>query len=302
MDAVIEADHLEKRFDSFVAVDHISFSVFKGEVFGFLGPNGAGKTTTMKMIQCISPKTSGTLKVSGMDVERYPDTIKALLGVVPQETNLDPEFSTIDNLLMYARYFGIPRDEALKRAEELLKFVQLEEKRDTKIDRLSGGMKRRLILARALINRPMILIMDEPTIGLDPQARHLIWDRLKLLQSQGNTIVLTTHYLEEAERLCDRIVIMDQGRILVEGTPQGLVADEIGTDIVELDRTDEASSCLARLGERYEIAGETIQVYTRTPGETSKALLEQCSVVKVLARKATLEDVFLKLTGRKLRD
>ncbi len=302
MDAVIEADHLEKRFDSFVAVDHISFSVFKGEVFGFLGPNGAGKTTTMKMIQCISPKTSGPLKVSGMDVGRYPDTIKALLGVVPQETNLDPEFSTIDNLLMYARYFGIPRDEALKRAEELLKFVQLEEKRDTKIDRLSGGMKRRLILARALINRPMILIMDEPTIGLDPQARHLIWDRLKLLQSQGNTIVLTTHYLEEAERLCDRIVIMDQGRILVEGTPQGLVADEIGTDIVELDRTDEASSCLARLGERYEIAGETIQVYTRTPGETSKALLEQCSVVKVLARKATLEDVFLKLTGRKLRD
>ena len=302
MNAVIEADHLEKRFNSFTAVDRITFSVLEGEVFGFLGPNGAGKTTTMKMIQCISPKTSGTLRVAGMDVEAYPEKIKALLGVVPQETNLDPEFSTIDNLLMYARYFGIPREEAMKRAEELLGFVQLEEKRDTKIDRLSGGMKRRLILARALINRPRILIMDEPTIGLDPQARHLIWDRFKLLQTQGNTIVLTTHYLEEAERLCDRLVIMDQGRILVEGTPKDLVSAEIGTDIVELERTDETTSCLIRLGARFEVAGETIQVYTASPGETTKALLEQCSVGKIMARKATLEDVFLKLTGRKLKE
>jgi lipooligosaccharide transport system ATP-binding protein len=231
---IIEARKLTKTYNGVVAVDGISFTVRTGEVFGFLGPNGAGKTTTMKMIACVSPRTAGTLSVFDMDPERQPTEIKQNLGVVPQETNLDPDFTCSGNLTTYARYFDIPVAEARKRARDLLAFVQLEEKSDVLIDKLSGGMKRRLILARALINNPSLLILDEPTIGLDPQARHLIWERLRLLQAQGNTIVLTTHYLDEAARLCDRLVIMDHGKILVLGSPAELVKQYVGSEIVEV--------------------------------------------------------------------
>ncbi len=274
----------------------------EGEMFGFLGPNGAGKTTIMKMIQCISPKTGGELSVFGMDVNTHQREIKKLLGVVPQENNLDPDFTVYENLLVYARYFDIPRAVAGKKIDELLDFVQLGEKKGTTIVQLSGGMKRRLILARALINDPRLLILDEPTVGLDPQARHLIWNKLKKLRSQGNTIVLTTHYLEEAAQLCDRLVIMDQGKILVEGKPAELVLQHVGTDIVEAENSPGVIACLDRLGAKYELAGETIQVYTDSPHKITGALLEDCRIGQVTARKATLEDVFLKLTGRKLRD
>jgi lipooligosaccharide transport system ATP-binding protein len=299
---IIVARDLEKRFEDLTAVDRISFRVRKGEVFGFLGPNGAGKTTTMKMIQCISPKSGGTLEVFGMDVDAHPREIKGRLGVVPQETNLDPDFSAYRNLLVYARYFGIPKREAEPRAEELLSFMQLEEKRDVLIEKLSGGMKRRLIIARALINAPELLILDEPTIGLDPQARHLIWEKLRSLQAQGNTLVLTTHYLDEAERLCDRLVIMDHGKILVEGPPADLIRKHAGSDVVEAARTPEVVARLDRLGLDYDIAGDMLQVFTDSPHDVARELLEVCRHEAVMVRPATLEDVFLRLTGRSLRE
>lgn len=256
----------------------------------------------MKMIQCISPKSSGTLEVFGMDVDAHPREIKGRLGVVPQETNLDPDFSAYRNLLVYARYFGIPKGEAARRAEELLSFMQLEEKRDILIDKLSGGMKRRLVIARALINAPELLILDEPTIGLDPQARHLIWEKLRSLQTQGNTLVLTTHYLDEAERLCDRLVIMDHGKILVEGPPADLIRAHAGSDVVEVARTPEVVARLDRLGLDYDIAGDLLQVFTDRPQDVARELLEICRHEAVTVRPATLEDVFLRLTGRTLRE
>ncbi len=274
----------------------------KGEVFGFLGPNGAGKTTTMKMIACVSPKTAGTLTVLGMDPGTAPAAIKARLGIVPQETNLDPDFTCYGNLFMYARYFDITEKTATKKADDLLEFVQLTEKRDVVVEKLSGGMKRRLILARALVNNPDILVLDEPTIGLDPQARHLIWEKLRTLQVQGNTIVLTTHYLDEAARLCDRLVIMDNGRILVEGAPAELVRDHAGREIVEVERSAEVISCLEDLNIPYELAGDMVQVVTESSRDIARILLDRCHPEKVITRPATLEDVFLKLTGRKLRE
>jgi lipooligosaccharide transport system ATP-binding protein len=283
-------------------VNGIQFTVNAGEVFGFLGPNGAGKTTTMKMIACVSPPTSGTLRVLGMDPVTNPREIKQRMGVVPQETNLDSDFTCFGNLITYARYFDIPKEEARKRADELLEFVHLKEKRDVLIDKLSGGMKRRLILARALINNPSLLILDEPTIGLDPQARHLIWEKLKLLQSQGNTIVLTTHYLDEAARLCDRLVIVDNGKILVEGSPAELVRKYVGSEIVEVENTPEVLACLDQNKVSYEIAGDMAQVATESARDLARTLLEQCHMEKVLTRPATLEDVFLKLTGRTLKE
>jgi lipooligosaccharide transport system ATP-binding protein len=299
---IIQAQDLTKTYNGVVAVDGIGFTVRAGEVFGFLGPNGAGKTTTMKMIACVSPRTSGTLSVFGMDPERQPTEIKQEIGVVPQETNLDPDFTCSGNLTTYARYFDIPAPEAQKRARDLLAFVQLEEKRDVLIDKLSGGMKRRLILARALINNPSLLILDEPTIGLDPQARHLIWERLRLLQAQGNTIVLTTHYLDEAARLCDRLVIMDHGRILVLGTPADLVKQHVGSEIVEVEKSDEVLACLAGQKIPYEVTGDMVQVATESARDMAKTLLDSCDIKKVITRPATLEDVFLKLTGRTLRE
>lgn len=302
MPGIIEAQDLRKKFGDINAVDGITFAVNKGEVFGFLGPNGAGKTSTMKIIACVSPRTSGAVRVFDMDPDTSPAEIKQRLGVVPQETNLDPDFSCYGNLFTYARYFDIPPDLAQKKAEELLEFVQLQEKRDVTVEKLSGGMKRRLILARALVNNPDLLILDEPTIGLDPQARHLIWERLKLLQAQGNTIILTTHYLDEAARLCDRLVIMDNGKILVEGTPVDLVKQYVGNEIVEIEKTDEVLSCLKKNSIPFEVIGDSVQVATDSSREIAKILFDQCSPHKVLTRPATLEDVFLKLTGRKLKE
>lgn len=302
MQPIIEAHDLRKDFGALKAVDGISFSIMPGEVFGFLGPNGAGKTTTMKMIECVSPRTAGDLTVFGLDVDNNPREIKRWLGVVPQDTNLDSDFSCIQNLITYARYFGIMGEEARRKATDLLDFVQLSEKRDVLIEKLSGGMKRRLILARALVNSPRLLILDEPTIGLDPQARHLMWEKLKALQTAGNTIVLTTHYLEEAERLCDRLVIMDQGKILVEGTPADLVRQHAGTEIVEVDHSPDVVSCLEEMGVRFEVFGDMVQVFSDHPKEVATRLLSTCNPGKVFVRRGSLEDVFLSLTGRALRD
>ncbi|MCM1987973.1 ABC transporter ATP-binding protein [Methanococcoides seepicolus] len=299
---VIVGKDVRKEFGEFTAVDSVAFSVDEGELFGFLGPNGAGKTTTMRMIQCISPMTSGTLEVFGMDVNVHQREIKFKMGVVPQENNLDPDFTVYENLLIFSRYFDIPEDEAKKRVDELLEFVHLDERRDTMTDSLSGGLKRRLVLARALINKPRLLILDEPTVGLDPQSRHLMWDKLKGLKKQGVTIVLTTHYLEEASQLCDRLVIMDNGKILVEGSPTDLIQEYIGPAIVETDNDPNTISCLDVHQANYEVLGEEIQIYTDKPQEITDHLLSECKLTSVTARAATLEDVFLKLTGRKLRE
>lgn len=302
MAPVIEAKGLEKRFGNIVAVRNVDFAVEAGEVFGFLGPNGAGKTSTMRMIQCVSPKTSGTLKVFGLDADRYAREIKQRIGVVPQESNLDPDFTVFENLLIYASYFDIPPDEAGIRAEELLNYVQLKEKRDSRIDQLSGGMRRRLVLARGLINHPALLILDEPTTGLDPQARHLIWEKLHELVGEGRTIVLTTHYMEEAARLCDRLVIMDQGSILVGGRPEELVQKYAGMHVIEVGRTPEAISCLERHGIPFEIVGGYIQIFSGEVQEVATHLLKECPDHEMTSRPATLEDVFLRLTGRRLRE
>ena len=299
---MISAGNLTKSYGTVTAVDGVSFSVRKGEIFGFLGPNGAGKTTTMRMIQCVSPRSGGTLTVFGLDPNKHPAEIKRRIGVVPQETNLDPDFTCEGNLLTYARYFDIPAPLARQRTDELLAFVQLLEKRNVTIEKLSGGMKRRLILARALVNSPELLILDEPTIGLDPQARHLVWERLKTLQTQGSTIVLTTHYLDEAARLCDRLVIMDNGRILEEGAPPDLVRRHAGEEIVEVDKTDTVITCLKGLDVPFEVAGDMVLVSTDRAHDLARILLERCRPTKMLTRPATLEDVFLKLTGRRLRD
>ncbi|PWR75173.1 ABC transporter ATP-binding protein [Methanospirillum stamsii] len=299
---VIEASGLIKRYRDLTAVNSIHFSVPKGELFGFLGPNGAGKTTTMKMVQCVSPRTDGTLRVFGMDPDTSGREIRKRIGVVPQETNLDPDLSVFDNLSMYARFFDISSQDADFRAQELLEFFELETKRDTIIEKLSGGMKRRLLLARALINRPELLILDEPTIGLDPQARHHIWEKLIKLRADGHTIVLTTHYLDEAARLCDRLVIMDVGSILVEGSPDFLVSHYIGMDIVETENTPEVALFLEKAGIPYEKGGEMIQVRTTDPGKIADALRDTFQSIRVIIRPGSLEDVFLLLTGRRIRD
>ncbi|KQC03373.1 MAG: ABC transporter [Methanoculleus sp. SDB] len=299
---VISARNLTKYYGTEPAVNGISFDVEPGTVFGFLGPNGAGKTTTMRMIQCVSPRSGGSLSVYGMDPDVRPRAIKQWLGVVPQETNLDPEFTCRENLFVYSRYFGIEKREAERRIEELLAFVQLTEKQDVRIEHLSGGMKRRLLLARALVNNPQLLILDEPTIGLDPQARHLIWEKLRELQADGNTIVLTTHYLEEAERLCDNLLIMDGGSILVEGAPETLVKEHAGTEIVEAEPKPEVIACLDAMGADYEVIGDVVEVMTDRSREIARRLFEECNPGRVFARRATLEDVFLRLTGRNLRD
>ncbi|KYC53162.1 MAG: Trehalose/maltose import ATP-binding protein MalK [Candidatus Methanofastidiosum methylothiophilum] len=302
MTIVLEAKNLEKKFNDVLAVNKINFKVKEGEVFGFLGPNGAGKTTTMKMIQCVSPKTGGDLKVFGLDVNEHPKEIKQQMGVVPQMDNLDPDFSVIGNLIQYSRYFDIPVEEAKKRANELIDYVQLNEKKDSAVDKLSGGMKRRLVLARAMINNPKLLILDEPTTGLDPQARHLIWEKLKDLSSKGITVIITTHYMEEAARLCDRLVIMDNGGILVEGTPKELVKKYVGDHIVEAENTVEIKTCLEKNNIKYEVANESVEIYNENVSDITNLILKECVDSGVTARPATLEDVFLKLTGRKLRE
>ena len=303
MPAVVAHD-LVKRFGSFEAVRGIEFRVGQRECFGFLGPNGAGKTTTMRMISCTSPPTTGDLEVLGLPVNRGRD-IKRRLGVVPQENNLDEEVSVLENLLIYARYFDIPRRISAPTAEELLHFVALQDKRDWQIERLSGGMKRRLLVARALMNEPDVLILDEPTTGLDPQARHLVWEKLRSLKRQGVTLLLTTHYMDEAAQLCDRLVIMHEGRILVEGAPRDLVARETSPQVIEVfDPDPEVTPSLEDLqglADRSERLADRLLLYT---GE-GEALLQKVRAVvpdpgAVWLRGATLEDVFLKLTGRGL--
>jgi lipooligosaccharide transport system ATP-binding protein len=303
MPPVVVARDLVKKFEDLTAVDHISFEIEQGEIFGFLGPNGAGKSTVIRMIQCVSPVTSGRLEVLGMDVRERPREIKARLGVAPQDNNLDPDFNVIQNLTSYARYFGMPKDRAVRRANELLEFMQLEEKRTVMIEKLSGGMKRRLIVARALINDPDIIILDEPTTGLDPQARHLIWERVRQLKREGRTIILTTHYMDEAEQLCDRLVIMEQGKFLMEGTPRQMIADVVGDCVMEvIDADDEAERYLRTQGQQVERSADRLYVYSgecRTINQEFRRLYPE---VYSVIRTATLEDVFLRLTGRRLRE
>lgn len=303
-EALIEAEHLTKKFGGLVAVNDIDFKILKGECFGFLGPNGAGKTTAMKMIHCVLPLTSGNLTVAGMDVAEEGREIKKMVGVAPQEDNLDPDFTVFHNLMVYARYFDIPKAEARRRSEELLKFVRLEEKRDVIIEHLSAGMKRRLILARALVNEPQILILDEPTTGLDPQARHLIWDKIRNLRKQGVTIVLTTHYMDEASQLCDRLIVMDYGKIIEEGKPSALIRKHAGEEVLEVAYEERVMQLLPKTlrDARIEVISDRIRVFTSKPRGVFARMLKEVPFKEAVIRDANLEDVFLKLTGRRLRE
>jgi lipooligosaccharide transport system ATP-binding protein len=308
--AYIQAAGLTKRFGEFTAVDSIEFEVGRGESFGFLGPNGAGKSSTMRMIGGTSPVTEGTLRVLGQDPATDGPAIRARLGVVPQEDTLDLELTVFDNLVIYGRYFNLPRPEAKRRATELLEFVQLTDRAKSRVDDLSGGMKRRLTIARALINEPDILLLDEPTTGLDPQARHVVWDRLYRLKQRGVTLVLTTHYMDEAEQLCDRLVVMDQAKIVAEGSPLQLISAYSTPEVLELrfavgvaetfdgQLTDSIAEGWA---ERVEVLPDRILLYTRD-GEAAAEEVHRRGLqpVATLVRRSSLEDVFLRLTGRTL--
>ena len=303
--ALISASGLTKTFGEFTAVDGIDFEVRRGEVFGFLGPNGAGKTSTMRMIGCTSPRTAGTLSVMGMDPSDSAAAIKARIGVVPQLDNLDIELTVRENLEMYSRYFDVARDIAKERIDELLDFVQLSERAKDKVEPLSGGMKRRLTIARALVNQPDLLLLDEPTTGLDPQARHLVWDRLYRLKQRGVTLVVTTHYMDEAEQLCDRLVVMDNAKIVAEGSPRDLIARYSTREVLELRLTDEhrdtLKSTLDGLAERIEWLPDRVLLYTEA-GEATLSKITDGGLhpESALVRRASLEDVFLTLTGRSL--
>jgi len=301
--SLVKAVNLVKKFNQLTAVDGISFNINSGECFAFLGPNGAGKTTTIKMIHCVSPKTSGELSVLGMAAHIDNRAVKKVIGVIPQEITLDIDLTAYENLMVFANFFDIPRAEAKKRVNELLAFVELDARKNSKIEELSTGMKRRLLIARALLNKPKIIIADEPTTGLDPQARHLIWQRLRQLKSEGVTLILTTQYMEEAEQLCDRLVIMHKGRILKEGVPSKLVEEEIGREVVEIripESDDErVIKQLSGLNCGHERVGDTLYFYCHDGHETMKKIVEM-NLPSFLNRPASLEDVFLKLTGRSL--
>ncbi|MFE9191304.1 ABC transporter ATP-binding protein [Micromonospora sp. NPDC007208] len=304
---LIQARGLVKRFGDFTAVDGIDVEVRPGEAFGFLGPNGAGKSSTMRMVGCISPPSGGELRILDMDPVADGPAIRARLGVCPQLDNLDPELTVRENLTVYARYFGISRRAARERAAELLDFVQLTERADSKVEPLSGGMKRRLTIARALVNDPEIVLLDEPTTGLDPQARHLVWERLFRLKQQGVTLVLTTHYMDEAEQLCDRLVVMDGGRIVAEGSPRALIEQHSTREVVELRFTAESQEPFADkldgLGERVEVLPDRVLLYV-PDGDAAVAEVTALGLqpANVLVRRSGLEDVFLHLTGRTLVD
>jgi lipooligosaccharide transport system ATP-binding protein len=309
---IVRARGLEKRYGTLVAVDRVTFEVRAGECFGFLGPNGAGKTTTMKMIYCVLEPTAGELTVLGMDVRRDARRIKARLGVVTQDNTLDSALSVRDNLVVFARYFDLPWAHARRRADELLEFVALADRHRDKVEHLSGGMRRRLMIARALMAQPDLLILDEPTTGLDPQARQLTWEKLRQLKRTGVTQVLTTHYMDEAAALCDRLVIMDRGRIVAEGTPADLVREHVGREVVELRglEDDRARRALGALlasdggdAERHEVHGDLVLVYT-ADGEALLHRIREAAlpIESAMLRRATLEDVFLKLAGRMLRE
>ena len=306
-DVLIHARGLTKRFGSFVAVDGIDIDVHRGEFFGFLGPNGAGKSSTMRMIGCVSPVTGGTLRVLGQDPATDGPRIRARLGVVPQDDNLDPELTVRENLLIYGRYFDLPRAVIRSRVDELLAFAQLQDRAHDKVEPLSGGMKRRLTIARGLVNDPELMLLDEPTTGLDPQARHVLWDRLYRLKQQGVTLVLTTHYMDEAEQLCDRLVVMDKGRIVALGSPRELIDAHSTREVVELrfgvDQHEAMADKVADLADRVEVLPDRLLLYThdgdRAADEVHRRLLRPQSV---LVRRSTLEDVFLRITGRTLED
>jgi len=301
--AAIIARELTKRYGELEAVRGVSFEVGSGEVVGFLGPNGAGKTTTVRMLCCFLPPTSGTASIHGLDVRERPRDVKWLLGVCPQEDNLDPDFDVLKNLLVYGRYFGLPGRIVRRRALELLEFVALSDKTHVPIQALSGGMKRRLILARALLNEPRVLILDEPTTGLDPQARHAIWTRIRSLRAHGTTVLLTTHYMEEATQLCDRVVVMDDGKILLEGAPLDLVEREVGRTVVEAwNYGEEFVHFMRALPGRLEEVGDRLYFYPKEGDHIERLFEERFPHQERLIRRAMLEDVFLKLTGRALRD
>jgi lipooligosaccharide transport system ATP-binding protein len=302
---LIHARGLTKRFGEFTAVDGIDFDVAPGEAFGFLGPNGAGKTSTMRMIACVSPVTAGTLTILGLDPQADGPRIRSRLGVIPQLDTLDTELSVKDNLVIYGRYFGLPRAEAARRADDLLEFVQLGDRGSSKVEPLSGGMKRRLSIARSLINDPSVMLLDEPTTGLDPQARHLVWERLYRLKQRGVTLVLTTHYMDEAEQLCDRLVVMDKARIVAAGSPRQLIEEYSTREVTELrfpvGVQETLDGQLEGLGERLERLPDRVLVYS-DDGEAAAVAAHQRGLQPetVLVRRSTLEDVFLRLTGRSL--
>jgi len=304
MPDIIVARDLVKRYGDFTAVDGISFSVGAGECFGLLGPNGAGKTTTIRMISCVSPVTEGSLTVDGMHVQTHPRAIKSILGVVPQDDNLDPELSVSQNLRAFSRYFNLPKPVAAQRMSEALELLQLTEKQSDRIDSLSGGLKRRLTIARGLLNSPKILVLDEPTTGLDPQARHLVWQKLRYLKAQGVTMLLTTHYMEEAAHLCDRIVILDKGKIIAEGTADELIERFAGREVVEVHApVTERLPLMKRLEGRQDMRVEQVEdiVYVYIHGDNGfdPASLK-LTADRLVYRRANLEDVFLRLTGRGL--
>ena len=304
-DAVLRVEGLRKSFAGFVAVDGLSFSVARGECFGLLGPNGAGKSTTLKLVLGLIAPDAGTIELVGERIPARGRAARARVGVVPQADALDPDFTVAENLLVFGRYFGLPDRQVRGRLDALLEFAGLTHKRDARIQELSGGMKRRLVLARALVNDPEVLFLDEPTTGLDPQARHLIWDRLRQLLARGKTIVLTTHFMEEAERLCGRLAIVDRGRRIAEDTPEELIRREIEPQVVEITCDDprECAAALrsANLAERVEVIGETVFAYCADPKPVVDTV-DGVSGLRYLHRRANLEDVFLKLTGRELRD
>ncbi len=301
------AKALRKEFGPLVAVDGIDFEVWRGEAFGFLGPNGAGKSSTMRMIACVSPRTAGELRILGLDPEHDGAEIRGRLGVVPQEDNLDPELTVRENLYVYGRYFNLPRKVLAPRIAQLLAFAQLTERADDRVEPFSGGMKRRLTIARSLINEPELLLLDEPTTGLDPQARHALWDRLYRLKAEGVTLVLTTHYMDEAEQLCDRLVVMDRGSITAEGSPRDLIERYSTREVVELrfgpGESERMAEKVADLTERMEILPDRLLLYTDDGDDALEAINQRhLDPLGVLARRSTLEDVFLRLTGRHLVD
>jgi lipooligosaccharide transport system ATP-binding protein len=307
-EVLVRARGLTKRFGSFTAVDGINFDLFRGEAFGFLGPNGAGKSSTMRMLGCVSPPTLGDLTILGGDPVRDGAAIRARLGVVPQEDTLDNELTVRENLLVYGRYFGLPRKLINERTHQLLDFVQLSERAGDQVEPLSGGMKRRLTIARSLINDPDILILDEPTTGLDPQARHVVWDRLFTLKQRGVTLILTTHYMDEAEQLCDRLVVMDHGKIAAEGTPRDLIARYSTPEVLELrfapgTQEDAVQKIKVLSPERMEVTADRLLLYA-ADGDDFLARVHRAGIEPLteLTRRSSLEDVFLRLTGRTLVD
>ncbi len=302
---MISARALRKTYKDLVAVDDISFEVAPGESFGLLGPNGAGKSTTMRMLGAVSTRTSGDLSILGLDPNDFGPEVRSRLGVVPQADNLDTELKVRENIIVYGRYFGIPRAEVARRADELLEFAQLADRSKSRVDDLSGGMKRRLTIARALVNEPRILLLDEPTTGLDPQARHVLWDRLFRLKEKGTTLVLTTHYMDEAEQLCDRLVVVDKGAIMAEGSPAALIKKYSSREVLELrfgsDKNADAVALLDGIGDRIETLPDRVLVFVHD-GEHALEEVTRRGIEPVtsLVRRSSLEDVFLRLTGRTL--